>query len=740
VPPARLEAAGGLVVEARDGVVRLGLGSPDWLGPGRFSVAGQPRFAALEALGDGADDLGPYASIGALSDDGAVRLSVRAYAHASVVVFRCEAQRSLDGLATGSFARPSYAWPACDPAHREPDGVPDGSRGFGYQYTEFALTTQSDASLSRWRLLPFRPAVVEPLGVVAPDGRCVLLAPIDAFHEQVIAVEDGIACGWHGDLERVPAGFATELAVIAGAGPRACLDEYGRIVQRRNATTRPRPDADALGSHVSYWTDNGSAYWYRTEPGNDTTTTLRSAIADLQARAIPVHAVQLDSWWYPHEVLRPFNTDDWVVPPTGLVRWEPREDVLPEGIPALREALGGPPLVTHCRHVSSSSPYVEEHECWLDGDRAHPTTADLYERWLDDAKHWGVSTFEHDWLVESFLGVRGLRAQPGRARAWQEGIDRAAAERDMTLQWCMATPADFAQTATLSRLTSIRTSGDHGYLIGPGELWAWFLLTNALARSLDLRPYKDVFLSDRSVPEHHAEVEALLAALSTGPVGIGDELGRADRDIVLRTCRDDGVIVRPDVPLAAVDRCFVEHPVARAVPLVAEAFTEHAAGRWVYAVTLNVSRHEQRLDEFVALEQLGASAPAGAVAVWDWRSGTAARLDAGGAWEIALDPLEWDLRVLAPILPSGLAVFGDSSRYAMGGRTRLAAVEPVDGGVAFTVVGAPGEHVAIAGWAEHGPPTSDAGALVWDDPIWRLDVQVPPSGATDVAVFSAALG
>jgi hypothetical protein len=288
----------------------------------------------------------------------------------------------------------------------------------------------------------------------------------------------------------------------------------------------------------------------------------------------------------------------------------------------------------------------------------------------------------------------------------------------------------------LTSLTSIRTSGDHGYLIGPGELWAWFLITNVLARSLGLHPYKDVFRSDRTNADHHAEVEALLSALSTGPVGIGDPAGRADRDLVLRTCRADGVLVRPDVPLAVVDQCFAHHPVARAVPLVAEAWSDHAAGRWTYAVTLNVCRAEQRLDQMVDLAELGTAAPHWPVACWDWRTATATRLEPNDGWPIALDPLEWDLRVLAPILPAGIAVIGDPTRYATAGDARLGAVEATADGVRFTVLGA-GEFVTIVGWAEHRPVAASRFDLAWDAPVWRIGVSVPSSGSAIVELSAA---
>src|SRR5262249_55065667 len=154
----------------------------------------------------------------------------------------------------------------------------------------------------------------------------------------------------------------------------------------------------------------------------------------------------------------------------------------------------------HCRHLAAASPYTAEFDCWIDGAQAHPVGTALYERWFDQAVQWGVETFEHDWLVECFLGVRGLREAPHRARHWQEGMARAARERGLTLQWCMPTPADLCQTVTLDQVSSVRTSGDHGYLVSPGYLWAWFLYVNAFAGALGLTPFKDVFSADADNP------------------------------------------------------------------------------------------------------------------------------------------------------------------------------------------------------------------------------------------------
>jgi hypothetical protein len=685
---------------------------------------------------------------------------VRAYRERPVLVFRIEAEGDLAGFATRRFDQPSVAWPWLRPAQRRAGGLPDGARVFGHQYTEFALPTAGAPDCTDLFLLPFRPAVVEPLFFTAPDGRTLLLAPLDAFHEQVIAVTRageptgaGLRCGWHGDLDACPRGFSSELVVWGGSGPRACLEAWAGFLRDRHQTVRPDRHADELGRRLSYWTDNGAAYWYRTEPGcGGVTGTLVAKAEEMRRDAIPFGVFQLDSWFYPHEQLRPFDDAEISVPPTGLLTWDARPDVLPEGIPALARALGGPPLAVHCRHFASASPYFDLYEAWRDRDRAHPKDAALYDALLRQAAGWGVVTFEHDWLVECFLGVRGLREAPGRARAWQEGVDRAAAASGLTLQWCMASPADFFQTLTLRSVTSIRTSGDYKYFVGNGALWAWFLYGNALARALGLHPFKDVFLTRRDGEgprdgDPHAEAEALLSALSAGPVGIGDRVGRSDRALVLRTCRRDGVLVRPDVPIAALDRCFRAHAVIEHAPLVGAAHTEHAAGRWLYLASFHASNRKERLRFRLSLAELGAERPGGSVLAYDWRSGAMQRLAPDDGFDLALDPLEWDFRVLAPILPGELAIVGDAKLYATAGDDRIADVRAADGAVVVELCGAAGEPVRVTGWSARRPASAELrvpGArrpldVAWDPDSGRfdLDAALPDSGFAQVRVSCA---
>ncbi len=715
---------------ADDGTVRVGWDEPDWFGPGVGSRPAAPHDA-VELV----DDLGRSVSV--VVADGAVRTSVRAYAERDLIVFRTEATAALNGLATGAFDQPSVGWPVFTPADRAPDGVPAGLRALVFQHCEFGLPSNVGAELDGFFFLPHRPPTGWPLLLSAPDGRTLLVAPLDHFHDQTIGLNGGsVRAGWHGDLDHVPAGFSTDLAVIAASSVRAGLDTWGRLLLDRAHTIRPGRWPDAVGSRPSYWTDNGAAYWYRTEPGLDPAASVVAAVDDLREHGVPIGAVQLDSWFYPHAELRPFDTEAWEVPPTAMIAWEERYDVLPDGIVDLRRRLGDPPLVAHIRHLSSAAPMAAEVPVHVDGPYAAPATPEAYERWLDQCLAWGVETFEHDWLVEVFFGVRGLRERPGLARAWQEGIDRAARDRGITLQWCMGTPADFAQTTTLTQVTSVRTSGDHGYIATAGQLWAWFCTTNALARALDLMPFKDVFRADPEIAGDNGEPEALLAALSTGPVGLGDRVGRMDPALALRTCRADGLLIKPHVAIAATSASMLANTGFRNHLMVAECYSDHPAGRWSYALAVHAHPGEELTTGAIELGELGDSTPAGAVIAWDWRERTATRLAAHDRWPVSLGREDWTYLVLAPILPGEIAVVGDTSKFVAAGDARVE-VSTIDGGVRLLVKGA-GETVTITGWSASAPSRHEA-TIEHDAEtgVWTTDVAVPSRGWATVDLHTS---
>lgn len=585
---------------------------------------------------------------------------------------RLTATTDLDGIATGWFSQLVAKIPI------EVIGDPDH---LGFASTQFALPVVAGAALD----FDFDPApnLHSPpvLGILVARTATgsVVLAPLDHPHEQVIAVADGRSWwGWHGDLDTVPAGFSTTLGVFAGADLDAVLGEWGSTV--RAGRPRRASASNPITSHLSYWTDNGAAYWYRTESGRTNAASVADAVEALWRIGVPVRAVELDSWCYDHEVARPINEIGYPeeVPPSGLTTWTPRRDAFDpptddrDPIEAFADRLGRPPLVIHARHISPESPYVAEGQWWVDALAAHPVDPTFFRRWFADARRWGACAIEQDWMLLSWFGVRALRAAPGRAAAWQRTLDALAEESGVDLIWCMATPADLVLAATLDHVVAVRTSDDYRFAADPASLWTWYLTVNRLARALGLRTFKDCFFSARPPdppgPEigsgvdadpidgdEHAEVEALLACMSAGPVGIGDRIGRTDRTVVLRTCDGDGRIRHVDTPLALVDACLFGEPERGERLAWATTTATRGEETWTYVVALNTAAELREVDDRLDLADIGLE---GVREVYDWRRREVQQIT---TLRRVLAPRDWALWVCAP--PGARADTGDLTKY-----------------------------------------------------------------------------
>ncbi|WP_420451553.1 Sip1-related alpha-galactosidase [Ilumatobacter sp.] len=608
---------------------------------------------------------------------------------AADAVIEITAERDLSALATGRFSSPSVgvSWGRSDLHPR--------LELLGFAFTQFALPVVAGPELD----FDFRPApglrsprAVTPL-VARADGVVVLVAPVDSFHEQIVAIDDdGLVAGWHGDLDDVPAGFRTRMGLYEGRTVAGVLDRWSRDL---GVDQRRRRRGGALTTHLSYWTDNGAAYWYRTEPGRTIATSVAEAVERLRADDVPVRAIELDSWFYDHEVPRPIAEIGYPheVPPTGTRSWTPRadafdradgldpgedergggaapgSDVAGDALERFADRLGRPPLVLHARHVSPRSPDVDG-GWWVDEHAAFPRDPGFFRRWFADAARWGATCIEQDWMLMYWFGVRAMRSAPGRAAAWQRALDEQAASSDLDLVWCMATPADMVLAASLERVVAVRTCDDYRFARDPAVLWTWFLTVNRLAGALGLVAFKDCFFSNADVDDGdddidgdpHAELEAALAALSGGPVGIGDRIGRTDRDVVMRTCDDDGRLRRVDRPIGAIDDCLFGAPARGERLMWATTTTTDEHDRvWTTVLAINVDAARRTVTDSLVLADVAGSSTI--ESLYDWRARTARR--APTDLELTLEPHGWSLHVIGPSGAPDAGSVGDPDRYVV---------------------------------------------------------------------------
>ncbi|WP_040493758.1 Sip1-related alpha-galactosidase [Ilumatobacter nonamiensis] len=577
----------------------------------------------------------------------------------------------LDGIGNGWFAQPTggVRW---ESARFDAD-----IEFLGFAFTQFALPVTATSILD-FDFTPAAslqsPAVVAPLVARTAEG-VALLAPIDRFHEQIIAVEtDALRWGWHGDLDEVPAGFATTLGVFVGASLSDVLHRWRADLA--GDTDIDRPVDNPLSTHLSYWTDNGAAYWYRTEADRTIAESVVDVVERLRSDDVPIRAVELDSWFYPHDTLRPITEIGYPeeVPPSGMSTWSARADAFPattgDAVLELSDRLDRPPLVLHARHISPSSPYVTgTDEWWVEDFGAQPIDPAFFRRWFDDAARWGATVIEQDWMLMYWFGVRALRSSPGRAADWQRALNDHARATSVDLLWCMSTPADMMQAASLDRVVALRTCDDYRFAEDPAFLWTWFLTVNRLANTLGLPAFKDCFFSNPDLSptddaidgDPHAEVEALLSALSGGPVGIGDRIGRTNLGIVMRCCDDDGRLRRVDQAVAATDDSLFGAPERGERLMWATTTATTAEGVWTYVVAINTT-----VD--TATGTVGAEALRdrfeldGEEIVYEWRTGASATRTAITA---ELVPRDWALFVVCPTAVDEPGESFDPTKYVI---------------------------------------------------------------------------
>lgn len=155
------------------------------------------------------------------------------------------------------------------------------------------------------------------------------------------------------------------------------------------------------------------------------------------------------------------------------------------------------------------------------------------------------------------------------AHSWLHAMGDAASELGVTVQYCLVEPATVLASASIPAVTNIRASGDYH----PGDYhdsvnhWnTWDVaLTSIFFGALGVQPSKDVFWTTTLQPgnpfskspsgdtEPNPFLHALVATLSTGPVGFGDGLGYTNASLVMRACRaGDGLLLKPDRPSHAV--------------------------------------------------------------------------------------------------------------------------------------------------------------------------------------------
>lgn len=272
------------------------------------------------------------------------------------------------------------------------------------------------------------------------------------------------------------------------------------------------------------------------------------------AARIPYRYWLLDSWWY-------YKSNGKV---KGVTNWTARPDVFPHGLGCLYDQTGMF-VQAHNRMWSAENVYAKDFKFVTSKSStlSLPTEYRFWKDLLHKSSHWGLVVYEQDWLNIQFEGQSQAFTNSTLMRLWLMEMGRAAQDCHVSVQCCMQLPRHIPQSVEIPAVTQVRASGDY-----QAGLWMqWNIgITSLLYMALDLRPSKDNAWTksvqpnnrSRNTTEPYLEFQTMILAMSTGPVSFSDKIGHSNTTLILRTCRQDGVLLQPAQPLIPIHDLFYE--------------------------------------------------------------------------------------------------------------------------------------------------------------------------------------
>jgi hypothetical protein len=251
-----------------------------------------------------------------------------------------------------------------------------------------------------------------------------------------------------------------------------------------------------------------------------------------------------------------------------------------------------------------------------------------------------------------------------------------------------------------------------------------------MAHAVGVWPWCDVFMSGETR-------NLLLSTLSAGLVGVGDKLGFLSASNLLKSVRPDGVIVKPDAPLAPVDDTYVNDAWSLGKPFVAATATDHGGSKAVYVF----SYAENPSNTSVVLKPSDFGIP-GPAYVYDYFKGSAAEVEAGGDSSFLTSMPDvangGRFHIIVPIGKSGMAFLGDAGKFATRGKKRIAEFSD-DGKLNIAAVFAAGEtNVVLTGWAPSLPRAAAlsgaAGSVNYNPATRMFTVGVSPDASGNARI------
>jgi hypothetical protein len=356
------------------------------------------------------------------------------------------------------------------------------------------------------------------------------------------------------------------------------------------------------------------------------------------------------------------------------------------------------PFVAHHRWYAAATPLKDRFKFIVENGWAMSIDPEYWEFIMNYAKENNIIVYEQDWMISHSNHFKAFKTDVGFGETWLREMATAAQRHSLTIQYCMATPAMWMESIKHRNVTHARGSNDYHADWPHTYDMSFFTQSSILARALNLWPFKDVFFTTKRGimwGERCPELEGMLSALSAGPVAPGDPIGHVNKTIVHACCRPDGVLLKPDRPITAVDAMFTRH----GKYYICSTESRQGELTWHYVLVANLWPKRVH-DHGFTLAELGIT---GDHVEYDFKEKRARIVHHSDRIEFNLRYEHYSLRIYAPLFPGHCTILGDASRYAMMNDKTFSRVNASDTGVEVMITGIAGDTVDLAMYCTSPP-------------------------------------
>lgn len=473
-----------------------------------------------------------------------------------------------------------------------------------------------------------------------------------SFLSSVMGCSAGVLSGGvQGTALALPAGYSTSFVLHAGSGITETFLRWGDVLLAAYGKPRAAPNSSVSLEYLGYSTTGSYFYAHRKNETYQETMLAVKAEADRVGLPYRWFLID-SWWYYEGKVPGPrdegvcfdgFSGVSWQwdsspIPPAANCTAN-----FPGGWSGFAKELGLP-LMMHIsewsgRKVSgktaSPNPYgpppysVKDPAGWIveDGCSIPQTSAFWDTIFRDMSTNGGLAVYKQDHGGGEIAQLHAAQQNVSVMDNWLTRQGDAAARHGVTKMLCGSISSFWMHSVSIKAATHTRAGND--YLTGitrtadvcdhpDANIFAGRVsnakigFSNMINWAVGLRPYKDTWLSGHQdwststcmvsgsagsvsvlppyfgAQEKHPKLQALVSALSAGPIAPGDVVGSGDPVLIMTVCRTDGMLLKPDRPAYPPDALFLQR--LRGAGEVQATHTTVGGFRWVFLLSFGMSK------------------------------------------------------------------------------------------------------------------------------------------------------